>query len=133
MKPTQLAVVALVAAACTHTRHAEDPSTQQASQSAAEAPAEQQTAPGSRGLVAGGESKPNEIPVATSSQGLLKPGAEQKVKDKLGLEGEGGSMQEALQRFQRQHDLPATGILDHETAKALGLDPDEVFERAGPE
>jgi murein L,D-transpeptidase YcbB/YkuD len=70
------------------------------------------------------------VPVASSPAGLLKPGAEEKVRAKLGVKQKGEDLRPALQRFQREHDLPATGILDHRTAKELGLDPDEVFERA---
>jgi hypothetical protein len=82
-------------------------------------------------MVAGGSKDPDEVPVATSAQGLLKPGAEQKVRDRLG--GKGSSLRRALQEFQRSHDLPATGMLDHETVEQLGLNPDEIFERAGAE
>lgn len=136
----------LLIMACAHAREAEDPS---AAQAATEAraneegpsePPEQERAAGAAaqttgsqkaGQVAGGPSKPNEVPVASSPSGLLKPGAEQKVRDKLGVEGGGDSLREALQKFQKAHDLPATGILDQRTVQALGLDPDEVFERAG--
>jgi hypothetical protein len=61
---------------------------------------------------------------------LLKPGAEQKVRDKLGVKAGGGSLRAALSKFQKEHDLPATGILDQRTAESLGLDPDDIFERA---
>jgi hypothetical protein len=65
--------------------------------------------------------------VATSARGLFKPGAEDKVREKLGLKGD-ASTRGPLQRFQKEHDLPATGMLDHETAKRLGLNPDDIFE-----
>jgi murein L,D-transpeptidase YcbB/YkuD len=65
--------------------------------------------------------------VATSARGLFKPGAEEKVRDKLGLSKD-ASLRAPLQRFQREHGLPATGMLDHETAKRLGLNPDDIFE-----
>jgi murein L,D-transpeptidase YcbB/YkuD len=65
--------------------------------------------------------------VATSARGLYKPGAEEKVREKLGINGD-SSTRGPLQRFQREHGLPATGMLDHETAKRLGLDPDDIFE-----
>lgn len=81
------------------------------------------------GRVAGGSEDPDEIPVASSPSGLLKPGAEQKVREKLGVEA-GGSLRPALQKFQKEHDLPATGMLDQRTTEALGLDPDDLFERA---
>jgi hypothetical protein len=139
---------------CAHAREAEDPSRAQAgaepqpaaegeADAEAEAPAGEPkgeaASPGAsgekgpaqkEGRVAGGAEDPGEIPVASSPGGLLKPGAEQKVRDKLGLEGSGGSMRSALQKFQKEHDLPATGILDQRTAEALGLDADDIFERA---
>lgn len=71
---------------------------------------------------------PEDIEVATSPQGLLEPGALDKVRDKLGV-AKGESVQGPLRRFQREHDLPATGMLDHETVERLGLSPDEIFER----
>jgi hypothetical protein len=81
-------------------------------------------------MVAGGSKDPHEVPVSTSPRGLLKPGAEQKVRERLGSKGKSGSLRQALQQFQRSRDLPATGMLDHETVKELGLDPDDIFERA---
>jgi hypothetical protein len=81
------------------------------------------------GRVAGGAEDPSEVPVASSPSGLLKPGAEQKVRDKLGIKA-GGSLRQALQKFQKEHDLPATGILDQRTVESLGFDADDVFERA---
>ena len=47
----------------------------------------------------------------------------------LGVE-KGASLRKALQKFQKEHDLPATGMLDQRTTEALGLDPDDLFERA---
>jgi putative peptidoglycan binding protein len=73
---------------------------------------------------------PEDIPVASSPQGLLKPGADEKVREKLGVPKEGG-MRKALMNFQREHDLPATGMLDHETVEKLGLDPKDIFQKEG--
>lgn len=76
------------------------------------------------------------IPVAARPEGLLKPGAEQKIRNKLsegGLIEEGKTSTEAvLRRFQASHDLPATGMPDHETIRKLGLNPDDVFRKAPP-
>ena len=63
---------------------------------------------------------PEDIEVSTTPQGLLEPGALDKVRDKLGV-AKGESVQSALRRFQREHGLPATGMLDHETVERLGL------------
>lgn len=72
---------------------------------------------------------PEDIEVSTTPQGLLEPGAMDKVRDKLGV-AKGESVQTAIRRFQREHDLPATGMLDHETVERLGLSPDEIFEQS---
>lgn len=132
-------------AACAHTREAEDPSSAQADpearadadapsegapqQEAAEGPSGQATAQ-KKGRVAGGAEDPDEVPVASSPSGLMKPGAEQKIRDKLGVDARSGSLRRAIQKFQKEHDLPATGIIDQRTVESLGLDPDDVFEQA---
>jgi hypothetical protein len=80
---------------------------------------------------------PQSVPVAATPGGLLAPGAEQKINDKLSA---GGFLKEAthdstgaaLRRFQTAHDLPATGVPDHETVRRLGLKPDELFRRSAP-
>jgi hypothetical protein len=130
-----LLLVSLSAAACTHARKADDASDQVTSKTAepeqADAQvADPQAAGKKKGLIAGGQKDPEQVPVASSPAGLLKPGADEKVREKLGVKEKGGDYRAALQRFQREHDLPATGILDHRTAKELGLDPDDIFERA---
>jgi hypothetical protein len=73
---------------------------------------------------------PEDIPVASSPQGLLKPGADDKVREKLGV-SKGVGMRKALMKFQREHDLPATGMLDHETVEKLGFDPKDIFQKEG--
>ena len=130
---TSLLLVPLIS--CTHARKADDASDQATSKTAEP---EQQTTPQAadpqeaskrKGLVAGGQKDPERVPVASSPAGLLKPGADKQVREKLGVK-EGEDLRPALRRFQEKHDLPATGILDHRTAQELGLDPDDVFERA---
>jgi hypothetical protein len=144
----------LLLLACTKAREAEDPSSVQAAAEPQPGPEEQAGAPekerqqgeqappepGAKGptqkegRVSGGAEDPGEIPVASAPSGLMKPGAEQTVRDKLGVKGGGGgSLREALQKFQKEHDLPATGLLDRRTTEALGLDPDDIFERANGE
>lgn len=125
---------------CAHARQAEDATNAQTSEPsgehAADAPAEAaeappaQAAPDGAGRDADGAEDPGEVPVALSPRGLLKPGAEDIVRERLGVADGGESLRAALQRFQRSRDLPATGVLDHETAEELGLDPDQLFERA---
>jgi hypothetical protein len=81
----------------------------------------------------------DEVPVPNTAAGLLSPGADDKIREKLSERGFTGggdknkvSTEEALRRFQRDKELPATGMPDHATVRALGLDPDDVFRRASP-
>ena len=81
--------------------------------------------------------QPKTTPLAQAPEGLLMPGAEQKIRDKLSA---GGFMKEdanastgaALRRFQAAHDLPSTGVPDHETVRRLGLNPEDLFRKAAP-
>jgi hypothetical protein len=137
MRSRLLLLLLLSSLGCTHARKVDDASDQTAAKvddpgepAAQEKVPDPQAAASKKGLIAGGEKDPEQVPVASSPAGLLKPGAEQKVRDKLGLKAKDEALRPALQRFQREHDLPATGILDHRTVKELGLDPDDVFERA---
>jgi hypothetical protein len=76
------------------------------------------------------------VPIATAPEGLLKPGAEDKIRDKLVsggfMEEGGGSVHTGLLRFQREHDLPATGDPDEATLRKLGLDPDQLLRKSHP-
>lgn len=81
--------------------------------------------------------KPERVttPLAADPLGLLNPGAEQQIHDKLSAGGfmkdnPNGPTQAALRRFQAEHDLPATGAADHETIRRLGLNPDDLFRKA---
>lgn len=79
---------------------------------------------------------PHKTPVVESPEALLEPGAEDQIRAKLKadglLEDEHGSLEPAIRKFQKANDLPATGVIDHETARKLGLDPARVFRRAEP-
>lgn len=91
----------------------------------------------------GGGAKRNEspaetkgIPVAANPEGLLAPGAEAQIRDKLAGGGyldksdQHASLDAGLRKFQQAHDLPETGIADHQTVKAMGLDPGRIFKHA---
>ncbi len=73
------------------------------------------------------------IPVASSPEGLLAPGAEAQIRDKLADGGyvdkndKDSSLESGLRKFQKARDLPQTGIPNHETIQALGLDPNRIF------
>jgi hypothetical protein len=76
------------------------------------------------------------IPVAASPEGLLAPGAEDQIRDKLADGGylekgdKQGSLDAGLRKFQKAKDMPVTGIPDHRTIQALGLDPGRIFKHA---
>ncbi len=132
----RFAVVALsFALACAHTKTTDDGSEkqEQAQDRKTETKAEKPHATDRRPHEAGG------VPLATAPAGLLAPGAGEKIHDRLVAEGflnddakrSEAATSEGLRRFQRAHDLPATGIPDDKTVKDLGLDPGEIFRR-GP-
>lgn len=76
------------------------------------------------------------IPVAASPEGLLAPGAEDQIRDKLADGGyldkndKDASLDAGLRKFQKAKDMPVTGIPDHRTVQALGLDPGRIFKHA---
>ena len=76
------------------------------------------------------------IPVPASPEGLLAPGAEDQIRDKLADGGyldkgdKPGSLDAGLRKFQKAKDMPVTGIPDHRTIQALGLDPGRIFKHA---
>ena len=132
MKAWLVALVALLAlASCGHakTTDADKPKAPESPPAAADA-APRRTRPASHQ-----DSK--EVPLATAPESLLKPGAEEKIRDRLtagGFMNDPGdaSMRAALRRFQKAKDLPATGVPNHETVSKLGLDPDALFRKAAP-
>lgn len=81
---------------------------------------------------------PDAIPVATAPDALLLPGADEKIRERLIAGGflaadadkSNGATRAAIRKFQKDQDLPATGVPDAETVKRLGLDPDKTFRRA---
>jgi hypothetical protein len=77
------------------------------------------------------------VPLATSPEGLLKPGAAKMIQHRLSVEGllseeqQSGELdavtKRALTRFQESHDLPATGEPDAATIGKLGLNGKDIF------
>ncbi|HEX4405457.1 MAG TPA: peptidoglycan-binding domain-containing protein [Polyangia bacterium] len=76
------------------------------------------------------------ISISTSPGALLKPGAAKLIQEKLSQQGDlegdpssdlDGRARSALAKFQRRHDLPATGLPDDATVRKLGLAPEAVF------
>ena len=84
----------------------------------------------------GPDGERQDISISTSPAALLKPGAAKLIQEKLSqdgdLEGDASSTLDAraraaLAKFQRRHDLPATGIPDDATVRNLGLAPESIF------
>jgi murein L,D-transpeptidase YcbB/YkuD len=86
------------------------------------------------------------LPVFTTPGAALKPGAVEKIQDKLSMQksaqehpppqgDEAGALddhtREALRAFQKDHGVPATGLPDDATIKLLGLDPADIFRAEG--
>ena len=115
-------------AGCGHTKSAEATSPSEAEQKTGEhKPASSEMGSKEKATTGTGG-----IPVASNPEALFAPGAEKQIRDKLGdagylKEGEGQSVEAALRRFQKAHDLPQTGIADHKTVQSLGLDPQRIF------
>jgi murein L,D-transpeptidase YcbB/YkuD len=88
----------------------------------------------------------NPLPVFTTPSAALKPGAVEKIQDKLSMQksaqkhpppqgDDAGALddrtREALRAFQKDHGVPATGLPDDATIKLLGLDPADIFRAEG--
>jgi hypothetical protein len=106
-----IAFLALAFVGCAHAK-----TTEPAQPEAAEKPSSAERAPRTGKLrVAPTGEQPKTTPLAQTPEGLLMPGAEQKIRDKLSA---GGFMKEdanastgaALRRFQAAHDRPASPI-----------------------
>jgi hypothetical protein len=137
-----LAALAL-SGACAHTKTTDDGSSRpaEAEKEPQAKKQEKKQTPRAPGEGKGSElhpGKPDAVPVATAPEALLKPGAEDKIRERLIAGGfidrdekeSGAAMRRGLRRFQKEHDLPATGVADHQTVKGLGLDPDQIFRQA---
>ena len=134
-EPLSIAFFALALVGCAHAKTTEPT---EPAEGAAEKPSSTERAPrtGKLRVPPTGE-QPKTTPLAQAPEGLRKPGAEQKIHDKLSAEGfmkedANASTEAALRRFQAAHDLPATGVPDHETVRRLGLNPDDLFRKAAP-
>jgi len=136
-----------LALGCSHTQHVEGGASKSAAADTGHAtPPEDQSARPARPPSANARPPSDQpaptIPLATSPSGLLKPGAEKKIQEKLSDKGVfdekppsgelDGPTREALRRFQREEGLPATGMPDDKTVKKLGLNPADIFKAGEP-
>jgi hypothetical protein len=81
-------------------------------------------------------------PVSSSPTGLLREDAIERIQGRLEVNGYlqhkdasgklDGRTKEALRAFQRDRNLPATGIPDDETVRQLGLSADHIFRNSSP-
>jgi hypothetical protein len=128
-----LALVAALAAGCSHTETVKRPPDSENSASAGTA-----TAP-KKGAVSRENVREGGAPVPITPEGNLAPGQLKKVQDRLVqrgfLQDRSGALDDAtraaIKKLQKSQDLPETGLPDQETVKRLGLDPDQVFARKG--
>jgi hypothetical protein len=132
-----LAVAVAVAGGCAHAKSTDDGTSKEPTQQEDAKDTKPQAAPQKHAKQSSEPQRGNSdaVPVSTTPGGLLAPGAEDKIRDRLVEEGfmardakssEAG-LRQGLKRFQRAKDLPETGMPDHETVKRLGLDPDQTF------
>jgi hypothetical protein len=130
-EPLSIALFALALVGCAHVK-----TTEPAKPETAQKPSSTERAPSTGKVrVAPTGEQPKGTPLAQAPEGLLTPGAEQKIHDKLSAGGfmkgdANASTEAALRRFQAAHDLPSTGVPDHETVRRLGLNPDDLFRKA---
>ncbi len=76
-------------------------------------------------------------PVASTPQGLMHDGAENRIQERLRARGLLGAEQrtgrfdlatrEALRKFQKREGLPATGLPSYETVEHMGLELDSIY------
>jgi murein L,D-transpeptidase YcbB/YkuD len=122
-----LPLLGLLDLACGHAHHVENPEPRNGSSAADrrhEVPERTRSETG--------------VPLATSSAGLLRPGAVEIIQQRLTRAGalaeghESGKLdaatRAAVTHFQQEKGLAATGELDDATVEKLGLDPKDVFE-----
>jgi peptidoglycan hydrolase-like protein with peptidoglycan-binding domain len=122
---------------CGHARTVDPATTDRAAAGAHEHEQTQARATEERLHRAARERPAADVPIAASPADLLKPGAEQRIQERLASEGLldhqdvsgklDGKTRQALRRFQQSSDLPATGVPDQETVRKLGLDPEQTF------
>lgn len=82
------------------------------------------------------------LTMASTPQGLMREGAEQKLQARLGAKGLlpaehrtgllDAETREALRRYQKREGLPATGLPSYETVRHLDLELDSIFRTAPP-
>jgi hypothetical protein len=70
-------------------------------------------------------------PVGTTPESIVKNDGMKRIQKELGV-SQSGELDEktrnALEKFQRKHELAATGLPDLETVEKLGLDTNDVFQ-----
>ena len=70
-------------------------------------------------------------PVGTTPSSILRSDGTRKIQKALGVAASGqldDPTRKALERFQRRHELAATGLHDLETVEKLGLNTNDVFQ-----
>jgi hypothetical protein len=145
--PLVAALALVIAGGCAHTKTTDEGRESREGEDQKATPGAAEKTETQKPHAAGGAYEPthhesggdHSVPLATAPGGLLAPGAEDKIRKRLAAEGcleddakgSGGALTEGLRRCQKAHDLPATGMPDDATIKALGLNPDQIF-RHGP-
>ena len=78
---------------------------------------------------------PAGVPVGPTPSSVLEPGAPKKIQKALAQKGYAvratgrvdDDTRKALERFQRDEKMAATGLPDLETLRQLGLDPKDLY------
>lgn len=129
MKRSLLVFAAALAVGCSHTQSVAPPEEPEK-----EAVPEKKAAAPKKVKVVASKTTPS------SPSALLQPGGAKAIQEKLASSGDlkeeptgelDGPTRAALARYQRAHDLPATGLPDDATVGKLGLKVGDIFKPTG--
>lgn len=135
----------VLAAACAHATHVQQPARDDAAASgkagAAAQPAESEGGAAAQAHLARRPEKQGRPPLAAAPGGLFAPGGIEKLQKALvdrgyldAKDAASGRIDEAtsaaVRKFQGDQGLARTGNPDHETVRKLGLDPDQLFRKS---
>jgi hypothetical protein len=140
----RLLVVMLIAFACTHEKGATGGGAGETqAQPAPPQPQGQPQVKSTKKPIAqptGPHAAPGRPELNSSPAGMMIPGAVEQIQDALKHHGvltgdyKRGELDNptaaAIRKFQANHHLAETGVPDHQTVRALGLDVDRVFKPA---
>jgi hypothetical protein len=120
--------------ACKHAEQAEHPRGESSeAKGVPHQPAGQKRAAARRDSDIKRPAAPGRPELTNNPAGLMKPEGPMRIQKRLADDGyyQGGELDtvttEALRKFQGDHNLATTGAPDHQTVRALGLNPSDIW------